>query len=234
MITRAGKTFIVKLCPGANGEACAFGQGKRGAWLRNGGPVCSRCAERATVWDGMVSAAVARRHILALRRQGVGVRSICEAGDVSRTVMVGIVARKVRQIRKSTERKILAVDAGARPGGTIVDAKKGNAIIAKLRRRGLTLTKIGELLGYKSGAPVQLGKRPTMLLETLERLRRLVRQLERERPRRGRGGAPFDVEPPPPADFIPGDWLADDGSVLPQHHAAVAQLRRASKIAASR
>lgn len=228
-IVRGGKTYVVRLCPGANGQDCPFGDGKRGAWLRGKNAVCARCVERATVWNGLVQAKKAQRHLRKLSKLGVGYKSVGDACDVSKTVLMGIVSGEVNQIRAETEKRILAVDEGARAGGAIVDAARGNRIIRQLRQRGMTLTEIGRELGYVTNAPVQLGKAATMLLATRVKLERLLRKIEAAEEPNPRGrptrNAEHERERPPPPDMIPGEWLDDDGAVLPHFREAAAKRR---------
>lgn len=176
-LKRGGRDVRILRCPGANGTVCVRG----GAWLR-GGDVCSACVERATVWNGLVSAARVKRKLRKLSSIGVGYKSVAAACDVAPSCLAGVSNGTITRIRAATERRVLAVDAGAMAGGAIVDAGDANTLIAKMRERGFTLRELGRLLGYDgAGSQVlQLGKKPTMLLATRMRVERLWRRIERE------------------------------------------------------
>lgn len=73
-------------------------------------------------WNGVVSSLAARNHLRKLRRRGVGLRAVADVTGVSRTILQGIAAGTRAQCRKRTETAILAVDSGARSGGSIVPA----------------------------------------------------------------------------------------------------------------
>jgi hypothetical protein len=70
-----------------------------------------RAAARAAGdWNGIVDAAPARRHILALSRRGVGRRMVAAASDVGLSVIADIRTGRKMRIRARTERQ---ADMGA-------------------------------------------------------------------------------------------------------------------------
>lgn len=176
-LLRGGRVHRVKVCPGANGEPCFAG----GAWLRNAArlPVCSVCIERATVWNGLVDIETARDHLMKLRRSGVGYKSVAAACDISETVLCDILSRAKPQIRKSTERRILSVDAGARSGGCVLppaSARKVFRQVEELRAIGFTRSEIAGLLGSHSPA-LQIGRTGRVTARTADAVARLVRRV---------------------------------------------------------
>lgn len=171
---RAGRTYRVKRCPGANGKPCVR---RRPAWLRGQGAVCSACLERATVWDGLVPPDKARKHLLRLRAAGVGYRAVAAASDLATSLVSQILSGGDR-IRASTERRVLAVDEAAVADHALVDARAMNATIAELRGRGFTLRQLGELLGYKENSVLQLGARDRATAITVKKVERLLRRVE--------------------------------------------------------
>lgn len=174
-LLRAGRTYRVRRCPGANGAPCIKG----GAWLRGRHQVCGSCVERVTVWDGRVSPDRSRAHLLELRAAGVGYKAVSEACDISCSTLSEILAGTAGTIRAGTERRILAVDVGARADGARVPADRVNAVIADLRRRGFTLRHLGQLLGYGNNAVLQLGAFAYANAGTEARVERLLRRVER-------------------------------------------------------
>lgn len=182
---RGGRDVAILRCPGANGAGCVR---EPGGWLK-GREVCGACVERATVWDGLVPADRACAHLLELRRAGIGYKAVADACDVAASALGRILAGE-SAIRASTERRILAVDAGARADGSRVPARATNAIVRKLRARGFTLQHLAELLGYQGNSP-QLGSRRTVTAATAARVERLWRKAQagEVKPRRDCVGA---------------------------------------------
>jgi hypothetical protein len=176
-LLREGREIRVLRCPGANGAACVRG----GTWLRGQSStgVCGVCVERATVWDGLVSPERARAHLMQLRRAGVGYKAVAAACDVSASTLTEILDR-VGPIRASTERRILAVDTGARADGARIDAKKTNRLIAEILAKGFTRRHVATLIGYSSKATaLQVGKGKRVTASTAARVAKLARRIER-------------------------------------------------------
>lgn len=122
----------------------------------------------------LVPAKAARLHIRRLSRQGVGYKSVAEAADVSLRVVHRIRSGERRQIRATTERKILAVDADARADASIVPAKKTLKLIRELLTEGFTMAELARRLGYKKPV-LQIGDR--VQARTAARIERLHRRL---------------------------------------------------------
>lgn len=109
-------------------------------------------AVRNGEWDGLVPAMPARRHMRRLSRGGVGYKSIAAAASVSKSVAFKIFSGRRSAIRKSTERRILAVDREAVADAAVIDAKKTWTQIERLRQEGFTLSELARRLGYKNAA----------------------------------------------------------------------------------
>lgn len=173
-LIRAGRVYKILRCPGANGKRCVV-KGK--AWLR-GAEVCRLCVARATVWDGLVPADRARKHLLDLQAKGVGTRSIAAACSVGRTALKKILDGK-EKIRFGTEKQILSVNAAALADGAPVDATEANQLITAMLLRGFKKNELARLLGSTAKTPsLQLGEEPTMTLANSEKVKRLARKIE--------------------------------------------------------
>lgn len=116
-----------------------------------------RAAARAAGdWNGIVPSDCARKHLLALARQGIGTRSVAACSDVSRTILLEVIRRKRRKIRARTERSILAVTADvARGDNSLMSAKGTWRLINDLLDEGYTKTRIAQEMGHRC---IQLGK----------------------------------------------------------------------------
>ena len=169
---RQGREERIHRCPGVNGDPCARG----GLWLRAGLPVCDRCLELGTVWNGRVDGARAREHIAWLRKNGVGLHAIAEACGLVPVTLARIV-REGSTLRRENERRILAVTLDARAPGALVPAKRSRQILARLRRLGMRNRAIAIALGG-SATGLQIATRSRVLRETEHRLERLLAKVE--------------------------------------------------------
>jgi hypothetical protein len=110
-------------------------------------------------WNGLVSSEVARQHLVKLSRAGVGRKSVAAASDVCSSVLLEIRAGRRLKIRKKTEKKILAVDTGARADHSLVSSGKAWRRLRKLVEvEGFSKAEIARRLGYKNPS-LQFGKR---------------------------------------------------------------------------
>lgn len=134
-------------CPGLE-MPCQFG-----SYLRRDskGGICGRCRYEL-VSDYLVDAGPARAHLLRLSRMGVGRRAVSDAGDVPASILHEVRAGRRRQIRRSTERKILGTDRGAAAAGAIVRAAPTLKLIDRLLKEGFTRGELARRLGYKTRA----------------------------------------------------------------------------------
>lgn len=118
-----------------------------------------RIAERkAGNADPIVPADKARAHLFALSEAGVGRSSVHTATDVARAILQKIRNGEHTQIRRSTERKILAVpvDAAMLLDGAHIDAGPSLALVAELQQAGFPKVRIAREMGQKSNG-LQLG-----------------------------------------------------------------------------
>ena len=97
----AGGTRIVKTCPGADGRPCIK---RRGVRSDSPGGRCADC-RWALLLGALVSAAPARRHLIALARHAVGRRSVHASSDVAETLLQEIRQGRKRRIRRQTAQR---------------------------------------------------------------------------------------------------------------------------------
>jgi hypothetical protein len=107
-------------------------------------------ARRSGEWNGLVSAAAARKHLLRLSKQGVGRRSVSDAALVPQSTLQEIKTGRKTQIRRSTERRILAVTKEAAGMAFLVPAAPTWALIERLLEEGFTRTRIAREIGRKA------------------------------------------------------------------------------------
>lgn len=173
-LVRGGKIYNVLRCPGANGKPCVKG----GAWLRVG-DVCKACIERETVWNGLVSAARARRHLERLSRAGVGRRTVADIARVAVSSLQEIKMGRARRIRAELERRILSVTKEASNEMTLVDAAMTRKRIAWLIEQGFTREELARRLGSEAETPaLQIAKRETVRASTALAVERLWRSYQ--------------------------------------------------------
>lgn len=132
-------------------------------------------ARRAGDWNGLVPAKQARRHLLHLSKLGVGRHSVHDASGVSGTVLVGIVSGAKRSIRARTEKRILAVTAGAAADGALTSAAPTWRRLNALLKDGYTRAELARRLGCTQPS-LQLGRRQ-VTVRTAYRVERLFEQL---------------------------------------------------------
>src|SRR5687768_5744519 len=99
-------------------------------------------------WNGIVSAARARRHIMKLSRLGVGRNAVSIGSDVCRTTIMEIRAGKKKRIRARTERKILAVTTKMASDHSFVPAGRTWKLIRMLKTEGYKTEQLARQLGY--------------------------------------------------------------------------------------
>lgn len=164
-LVRAGRTVSIHRCPGANGDPCVR---TPATWLK-GQVVCTPCVERALVWNGLVPASPARKHLLRLRREGVGYKAVADACDVASTVLADILSGSKTRIRAQTLRRVLEVDAAALADHAVVPVARTRELVEDLLRRGFTKAHIDELLGGR-GRSLQRGLGDHVLAKTAQRV----------------------------------------------------------------
>lgn len=105
---------------------------------------------KAGLHNGMVSAAAARAHLLALSAIGIGRRTVHDVSGLSETVLCDIRTGSKLNIRASTERAILAVTQQAALDGCYVDATLTWQLIDELRNWGYSKAFLALQLGAKT------------------------------------------------------------------------------------
>lgn len=125
-----------------------------------------QAARRAGDWNGIVSAAPARAHLLALARIGVGRRAVHHVTDIADSVLHEIRRGTRLRIRARTARKILAVSAAQRADRSVVPGKRMYRLIERLLEEGYTKAHLARELGYSSPAlQFRKGSRVTLRSE---------------------------------------------------------------------
>ncbi len=138
-------------CPGVEGKPCP---GKSYVRKDSPGGRCGRCRARLA-WNGNVPTARALAHIARLSRAGIGSHQVADASGVARSIILDMKAGRKTHIRKSTQERILAVDAGARADRSLVSAKRTQALLRQLiEEGGFTRSRLARELGYQGANPV--------------------------------------------------------------------------------
>jgi hypothetical protein len=132
-------------------------------------------ARKAGDWNGIVSAAAARKHLKQLSRQNVGRKAVAAATDIALSTIAEIYRGTKRQIRARTARKILAVTAAMRSDASLVPADKTWRRIDELIEEGYTKSRIAkELRRVSRGIQLSRGR---VLARSEAAIERIHRQL---------------------------------------------------------
>jgi hypothetical protein len=145
--------IYARACPGIDGQPCPA----RSRLRKDSGTVCGACRDRL-VWNGLVPAGPALTHLNALSARGVGYKAVAAACDVGNSILSEIRTGQKTQIRRQTERRILAVDETALADGALVPARTTWRLVAELQQLGWTKARISAALGHASPA-LQIRKR---------------------------------------------------------------------------
>jgi hypothetical protein len=132
-------------------------------------------ARKAGDWNGLVSAAKARKHLAKLSQAGIGRRSVAAACDISLTVICEIKSGKKKQIRARTSRKILSVTREAIQDGTLIKGDRTWKLINRLLSEGFSKAELARRLGYKTPA-IQI-KPCRITARTARRVERFYRKI---------------------------------------------------------
>lgn len=163
----------VPVCPGTEGRPCIAG----GAWLQRGRLVCMACVRRSRVWNGLVPADRARRHLKKLSAARVGTLAIAAASDLS-TNVIGRVRRGAKtMIRAATEKRILAVDEAARSDGAFMPRAPSLALLHDLAQRGFSQEWISRQLGTRWCAAIYRKHRRFVRARTALAIEKLHRRV---------------------------------------------------------
>ncbi len=141
--------------------------------LANSAYVSTRASLKALgVTDYVVSAELARQHLVDLRKAGVGKRSVSAASGVRHETIAHVASGLKKHIRESTERRIMAVTVEACADGSYVDGRRTDALIDELRGEGFTLRLLSRKLGFK-GRTIHFYRRPLITAKNALRVERL-------------------------------------------------------------
>jgi hypothetical protein len=139
-----------------------------------------RARRAAGEYEELVDASVAREHLQALSRVGVGRRTVAVACDVAESTLWDILSGKCDRIYKRTSDRILAVDENSRADRCLVDSAPTRKLIADLvgPRRGYSKTQLAQWLGlHKRG--LHFLKRKRITARSATSLERLYQAIER-------------------------------------------------------
>lgn len=143
-----GRAAIV---PAAHGTAARYRKGCRCDGCRRAYADIQR-DRRARVkqndCDWIVSAELARQHLLELRAKHVGKRAVRDCTGISDVVLAEIANGKRRRIRQSTEAKIMRVTEDGRAGGSLIRGKRTTQLLDELREAGYSVKFLAAKLGY--------------------------------------------------------------------------------------
>lgn len=184
---RTGKTIahaFKRPCPGLGrtenetNQGCPFGSYLR----KDSRSVCARCRAE-TVADYLVDVGRAKRRLRWLSKHGVGYKAAADAASVSRTIVAKILNGRKKQIRLSTERRLLQVDEAARADASLVDARQTWELLEELLEDGgFTKTELARRLGYRGDPPALQVGREKILARTALKIERFYRQINAEAP----------------------------------------------------
>jgi hypothetical protein len=134
---------------------------------------------RAGLGDPLVDAARARRHLDRLSLAGVGRRTVSDVAGVPHSTLSKIRRGQRLHLRKSTERKILAVTRACLTDAKLVPGDQVRKWIAWLLDQGYTRTALAAYLGSTAKTPaLQIAKRGAVTARTHARVEKLVRDVK--------------------------------------------------------
>lgn len=161
-----------------HGVRARYSAGCRCDECRAANTAYERKRARHRVWHGpdvLVDAKRARQHLKRLSRKDVGRRTVGAAADVGDTTLSKIIAGTKKQIRCSTEKRILEVDVGAAADAARTDAGPTWKLLNQLLKRGWSKAELARRLGYKRAA-LQFNKR-SVLVKTAHQVKLLHAEL---------------------------------------------------------
>lgn len=169
--------IYARACPGIDGPCSSNSHLRKDSK----GGICGGC--RVTLSNrGLVSAERARAHLARLAELGVGRRAVAAASDVALTSLLEIKLGRKLKIRTETERRILAVDAGARADSAHVSGARTWSAVGELLRMGWTKGAISQqALGNQAPALQLVGRKVLAstehaVLQLLERSKSIRRR----------------------------------------------------------
>ena len=139
------------------------------------GNYCETCKLKL-IWNGLVPAKPARRHMLMLSKRGIGRRSVGAATDISDSILSKIIRGERKQIMKRTADAILLVDKNAISDHGLINAAPTWERIRRLIQHGYTKARISKEIG-QGGRALQLGKKK-VTAKSAEKIKRLLSQAD--------------------------------------------------------
>lgn len=121
------------------------------------------------------------KHVMELRRAGIGIKAICRESGVNRGVLQRILAGEIKKTRRANAERILAVGTKALPGAAVVDAGPTWALLNRLLGAGYRKAWIAKLLG--ATVPALQIKKDRVLLSTVHRVAKLYADLYAKDPK---------------------------------------------------
>ena len=136
---------------------------------------CERLAARTRgEGNGLIDAAPARAHLVALSRLGIGRNTVADITGASRTTLHKI-RHGQRLCRAALARRILAIDRGARPESALVSSTRTRQTIDTLLAEGFTKARLATELGCSTPA-LQRARGPLVTVKTAGEIERLARR----------------------------------------------------------
>jgi transcriptional regulator with XRE-family HTH domain len=135
-----------------------------------------RREEGSNVW---IATDQVKAHLEFLRKNGIGLRTVCQYANIARSTLVRILNGKNSKIRKHRAQTILDVDLKCINGGTLVSSVPSRRIIKSLLAEDFTKKEIAKRLGYRTRA-IQFAKTKKMTARTARRLERFYNVLNLE------------------------------------------------------
>lgn len=150
---------------------------------------CQQCRTAATIYnvklarrrergeETLFDNTEVREHLMWLRSQHVGVRTIAAATGLRRDTVRRIATGQIKRSRRETIDKILAVGTHRRAPSALVDAKPTWRLINEMIRNGFTKTQLAAELGSTAERPALQLKRDMIRQSTADEVQALYDRL---------------------------------------------------------
>ena len=130
--------------------------------------------------ERLIDATPTRQHILVLRRNGIGARTITELTGLNRKTVREIADGTTRMVRPDTVDLIMSISYDDRPGATLVPAGPTWQLLNKLIKAGYTRTAIATAIAGKPTRSLQI-ERKHVQPQTARRVEQVYWELMGER-----------------------------------------------------
>lgn len=108
---------------------------------------------RLGLWNGLVDASTARRHLLRLSRWNVGYKTVSAKTGISGSVLWKIRSGQRKRIRAMNEKLILGISRRDARGSSLVPAGATWNLIRELLAEGFSKRRLARELGSKAKNP---------------------------------------------------------------------------------